>query len=158
MCSSDLTPFAKDGTAKQVVTIRFHIARNAEAGETTIEFDGSDSAPAPLSTSDAAANSLTSTYENGSITISGQTSTTAEISGRVLTPDGHGLKNAKVTITGENGTTRTVTTSSFGFYRFENTEIGRIYMISVSSKIYRFATRNIQITDNMADVDFIGQE
>ena len=153
-----LTPFTKDGAAKQVVTIRFHVARDASEGETAIEFDGSQSAPTPTSTADAAANDLTASYQNGTVTITGQTSPTAEVSGRILTPDGHGLRNAKVTITDENGTTRTATTSSFGFYRFDSVVIGRTYIITVSSKRYRYSPRTIAITDNIADVDFVGLE
>lgn len=37
------------------------------------------------------------------------------VSGQVTTPDGHGLRNATVSITDSQGVRRTVTTSSFGF-------------------------------------------
>jgi hypothetical protein len=43
-----------------------------------------------------------------------------EISGRVLTPDGRGLRNVVVTLTGSNGVERTVTISSFGYYHFDS--------------------------------------
>jgi hypothetical protein len=80
------------------------------------------------------------------------------ISGRVLTPDGRGLRNARVVITDSQGVARTVTTSSFGFYQFDDVESGGNYVIGVVSKQYRFASRAIQVNDTLTDVDFVGLE
>ena len=80
------------------------------------------------------------------------------IGGRVLTPDGRGLRNAIVSITDSLGVRRTVTTSSFGFYSFDDVATGQAYTIAVSSRLYRFATRAIQVDDNLANVDFVGLE
>jgi uncharacterized repeat protein (TIGR01451 family) len=81
-----------------------------------------------------------------------------EVSGRVLTPDGRGLRNAVVAMTDPNGVLRTATTSSFGYYRFENVEAGPSYVMGVTSRSYRFTPRIIQVTDTLTDVDFIGIE
>ena len=78
-----------------------------------------------------------------------------EVSGRVLTPEGRGLRNATVTITDSKGNRQTKTTGSFGAYGFEDVEAGETYVISVGSKRFRFASRIIQVTDNLSDVDFI---
>ena len=43
-------------------------------------------------------------------------SSNATVSGRVLTSDGRGLRNATMSITGSNGVSRSTTTSSFGFF------------------------------------------
>ena len=80
------------------------------------------------------------------------------ISGRVLTPNGSGLRNAAVTLTDPRGLARRVTTSSFGSYAFENVETGSSYTIAVSSKRYRFATRSLDINTNVVNVDFTGSE
>src|SRR6266700_3451828 len=48
------------------------------------------------------------------------TASAISVSGRVTTPDGRGLRNAVVKITDSLGFTRSVTTSSFGFYSFDN--------------------------------------
>jgi hypothetical protein len=86
------------------------------------------------------------------------TSAGVEITGRVLTSDGRGLRNATVTMTDANGVVRTATTSSFGFYRFEGVAVGESYVMGVSSRSYRFTPRVVQVFDSMTDVDFIGLE
>jgi hypothetical protein len=82
----------------------------------------------------------------------------AIISGRVTTSSGQGLRNATVTIINPAGSTRTTVTSSFGTYQFEGLEVGRDYMITVTSKRFRFATRTVSLTGNLADVNLIGLE
>ncbi|MFT3746469.1 MAG: lamin tail domain-containing protein [Pyrinomonadaceae bacterium] len=81
-----------------------------------------------------------------------------EVSGRVLTPDGRGLRNATVTITDSMGNRRTATTSSFGFYHFTDVEAGGSYSVSVTARRYRFTPRIVQVQDTLTDVDFVGQE
>jgi uncharacterized delta-60 repeat protein len=80
------------------------------------------------------------------------------VSGRVTTPQGQGLRNAAVTITGSDGTSNTVRTSSFGIYRFENIATGPTYTISAASKRYRFTPRVAQVTGNLSNFDLIGLE
>jgi hypothetical protein len=82
----------------------------------------------------------------------------AEITGRVLTPDGRGLRNARVTLVDSTGQTRTVVTTAFGEYRFDGLSTGSTVTLSVSSKTYRYATRTVQVKDNLNDVDFVGIE
>ena len=81
-----------------------------------------------------------------------------EVSGRVMTPDGRGLRNATVTMTDEQGVTRTAVTSSFGYYRFEGVPVGDSFVMSVNSRSYRFKPRIVNVLDNMTDVDFVGLE
>jgi len=81
-----------------------------------------------------------------------------EVSGRVLTPDGRGLRNAQVTITDSRGNQRTVTTGSFGNYRFEDIETGTSFVIGVKSNRYSFTQRLVQVFDTLMDVDFVAQE
>ena len=86
-------------------------------------------------------------------------STTAagvEVSGRGLTADGRGLRNAVVSISDASGVVRLVTTSSFGYYRFDDVEAGRTYVVSVGSRRYRFSSRVIQVMDTLAEVNFVG--
>ncbi len=80
------------------------------------------------------------------------------VSGRALTSDGRGLRNATVSITDSNGVRRTTTTSSFGFYQFDNVLIGGAYTVSVSSRLFRFAPLVLQVTDTLTNVDFTGLE
>ncbi len=80
------------------------------------------------------------------------------VSGRALTSDGRGLRNATVLITDSNGIRRTTTTSSFGFYQFDNILIGGAYTIGVSSRLFRFSPLLLQVADTLANVDFVGLE
>ena len=82
-----------------------------------------------------------------------------DVSGRVTTPDGRGLRNASVSISDDAGhLLRTVSTGSFGYYRFENVDAGHNYIIRVASLRYRFATRLVSVQDELADINFVGLE
>jgi hypothetical protein len=86
------------------------------------------------------------------------TATGVEVSGRVLTPDGRGLRNAQVTITDSMGVRRTAMTGSFGYYRFEDVEVGSTLVMGVTSSRHRYTQRLVQVFDTLTDVDFIAQE
>jgi hypothetical protein len=139
---------------RQIVTITFSIAANAQIGLTPVTFG---STPTGQSVSSNTGVLLPTTYQNGAVQV-GSTSAGVAISGRILTPDGRGLRNAQVTIIDSNGFARTVTTSSFGYYRFEDVESGQSYVVRVSTKRYRFTPRVVQVVDSLTDVDFIGIE
>jgi hypothetical protein len=80
------------------------------------------------------------------------------IAGRVLASSGVGLTNATVHLTGQGGETLVARTSSFGYYRFDDVEIGQTVLISVSSKRYVYAPRTLSLHDNVTDVDFLPVE
>lgn len=79
------------------------------------------------------------------------------IAGRVLTPDGRGLVNARVILTNASGAQRTAATSSFGFYSFTDVESGS-YTASVSSKRYRFSAQVLSVSSALSNIDFVGLE
>jgi hypothetical protein len=78
--------------------------------------------------------------------------------GRVASPQGINLRNAVVILTDELGVRTTSTTSSFGLYSFGNVITGRNYTLSVSSKRYRFAPKQISVGGQLSNVDFVGLE
>ena len=80
------------------------------------------------------------------------------VTGRILTPNGQGLRNAVVSITDSRGVRQTTTSSSFGAYVFANVRGGETYTISVGSRRYRFAPRILLVPSNLNDVDLIGLE
>ncbi len=80
------------------------------------------------------------------------------VSGRVTTPDGRGLRNASVSITDSNNVRRTATTSSFGFFSFEDVAVGGTYVIRVSSRLYRYTPQTVMVNDNLTLPDFVGLE
>ncbi|MFM9903957.1 MAG: pre-peptidase C-terminal domain-containing protein [Pyrinomonadaceae bacterium] len=77
------------------------------------------------------------------------------VSGRVLTADGRGVRNARVTILDRRGIARNVATGPFGYYRFDNVDTGQSYVVSVVSRRFNFESQVIQVNDNLADLDFI---
>jgi serine protease AprX len=80
------------------------------------------------------------------------------VTGRVLTPSGATLRNAVVALTNSNGARLTATTSSFGVYSFNGVRAGETYIMGVSSKRYRFASRSATVNGSLTDVDFVGLE
>ena len=86
------------------------------------------------------------------------TAAPATVDGRVLTSDGRGLRNATVSITDSNNVIRRATTSSFGFFSFDNVGIGGTYTLRISSRLYRYSPQTVQVNDNLTLPDFVGLE
>lgn len=87
------------------------------------------------------------------------TAASVTVSGRVLADlDGRGVTNARVTMTDQEGRTRTVFTGRTGRFTFENVETGRVYVISVGSRRFTYVPRVINVLDNMNDVDFVPEQ
>lgn len=80
------------------------------------------------------------------------------VSGRVFTPGGLTIRNALVSISDSSGVVQTARTSSFGVYNFTNIPAGQTYEITVANKRFRFTARTLQVSDNLANIDFIGLE
>ncbi|HLM60605.1 MAG TPA: carboxypeptidase-like regulatory domain-containing protein [Pyrinomonadaceae bacterium] len=76
------------------------------------------------------------------------------VSGRVLTLDGAGLRNARVTITAMDGEARTVLTGKSGAYRFANIEAGETYIISVASRRYVFQPQIVFVNEDLNELNF----
>jgi CSLREA domain-containing protein len=86
------------------------------------------------------------------------TSESASISGRVMTADGQGIRNATVVVTGNLLPAPIVaTTGSFGYFTVEGLRAGETYVLAVNSRRYTFSTptRVITLVDNVADADFV---
>ncbi|MEJ7623001.1 MAG: carboxypeptidase regulatory-like domain-containing protein [Pyrinomonadaceae bacterium] len=109
----------------------------------------------PTATPTPTASPITSPTPTGSPTPT--PSSDATVSGIVTTPDGRGLRNATVVITDAAGMSRSVTTSSFGFYSFADVPTGASYTIRVISRRYRFAAQQVTVNGNI-DVNFVGLE
>ncbi len=86
------------------------------------------------------------------------TSAGVEVSGRVLTPGLLGLRNAQVSLTDSEGQRRSVSTSSLGYFTFEDVAAGGTYVIGVSSRRYRFESKLLQVADNIQGLEMIGLE
>jgi hypothetical protein len=82
---------------------------------------------------------------------------TVSVSGRVVTADGRGLRNAYVILTDQSGVPRHAITSSFGYYRFDNVRSGETYVAEISSKRFAFTPRVVNVTDDVTGLDFVAQ-
>ena len=85
------------------------------------------------------------------------TAANASVSGRIVTSDGFGIRNAKVVITGNSLSSPIVaTTGSFGYFTFEGLRTGETYVVTVNSQRYTFGkpSRVISLVDNVVDADF----
>jgi hypothetical protein len=78
------------------------------------------------------------------------------ITGRVLTSSGQGIGNMPIALTDAGGNLVSYTsTSSFGYYRFDNVVPGSNYTVEPLSKRYTFEAQTMMVTDNISDLNFI---
>jgi hypothetical protein len=84
-------------------------------------------------------------------------SATVSINGRAVNAQGRGASNVRISLVDVNGTVRTVLTSSFGYYFFEEVEVGQTYILSAASKKYQFSNnpRVLSIVDGLQNEDFV---
>jgi hypothetical protein len=86
------------------------------------------------------------------------TAAQASITGRVLTAEGMGIRNARVVVTGSTlPEPRIVTTGSFGYFSVDGLRVGETYVVTVNSQRYTFTvpSRVVTLVDNLFDVDFV---
>ena len=86
--------------------------------------------------------------------VAAPTAAKVTVSGRVLTPDGGGLRNATVMMTDTEGKVRTVSSNAFGYYSFTDVPAGGTYTFVVSAKRYTFGAKVVSVTDEIADMNF----
>ncbi len=91
---------------------------------------------------------------SSNFTITGPSAATVAVQGRILTPQGRGIGRATIRITGTNGLSRNVLSSSFGYYSFGNLEAGQSYVITVAKKGFAFNSQAVAVNDNLSGVDF----
>lgn len=92
---------------------------------------------------------------NGSVTLLPPTAASVSVSGRVLTQDGVGLRNAIVTATDTQGVVKRTVSSSLGYYSIDELQAGQTYVINVASKRFQFTPRVVTINEELSDFDLI---
>jgi predicted extracellular nuclease len=88
------------------------------------------------------------------------TAANVSLAGRVSTADGYGLKNATVVLEGGNILgSQTVLTGPFGYFRFDDLQVGLTYILTVRAKRYVFTdpTRVINLDAELLDVGFVAE-
>lgn len=86
------------------------------------------------------------------------TAANVSISGKIFAADGNAVSGATVVLTNQNGLSRTLRSNSFGIFRFDEVEIGQVYVVSIKSKGSRFASRVISVADEITDLNFTAIE
>lgn len=80
------------------------------------------------------------------------------VSGRVIDASGMAIPRATVSLTGADGVARTAKTNSFGYYRFDEVQVGETYILDAARKGYTFSPRVITVQDEVADADMLAFE
>lgn len=85
------------------------------------------------------------------------TAAQVSVGGRVLTANGAGIRNARVTMTNQNGQTQIAATSTFGYFRFEEIAVGEVYVFTVHSNRFTFSngTRILLVSEEISDMFFV---
>lgn len=83
---------------------------------------------------------------------------TVMVGGQVTTASGRSISRARVALTDGNGETRYAFTSSFGYFRFEEIQVGETYIFEVRHKSYQFVPQVLTINDEVIDLNFVGEQ
>jgi hypothetical protein len=149
-----MSAFAASPPARQAVSIKFTVAPDAPALATLVSLGN---LPSPRSTSNFLGELLATSYEDGYLTIGTSGPASLELSGRVVTSAGIGLRNALVLITDLNDNSQLVPTGSMGYYTFTNLVPGK-YAVTVRSRLYRFNPVTVQVNSSVSNLDFLGMQ
>lgn len=82
---------------------------------------------------------------------------TVSVSGRVLTPKGAALANARVTLTNAAGETLVTWTDASGYYQFSDIIAGETVIIDVKSRLYAYPTQVVNLSEETNGLDFVAQ-
>jgi hypothetical protein len=85
------------------------------------------------------------------------TAANANVSGRVIGPDGRGVSGALLAMQDQSGNTVWAVTNPFGYYRFAGIPAAQTYVISARHKRYEFQPRALTVNEDLTGVDFIAE-
>lgn len=116
--------------------------------------------PNPFSRSDSIPfNSMAATGSFNIPITQSAASSPATVSGRVLTPDGRGLRNTVVIMKDSQNVELSVTTNTAGYFSIEGVRTGETYSFRVASRRYKFPPKQgIQVSSDLSGLSFIGSE
>lgn len=83
------------------------------------------------------------------------TAAQVSVSGRILSANSRGVRNAQVFLTESNGTVRMARTGSFGYFDFTNIASGQTVIVSVFSKRYTFSSQVVLLFESAAELNFV---
>ena len=94
------------------------------------------------------------TVDKGAFESLAPTAAAVTISGRVISGK-RGVSSATIYMTDQNGNAHSANTDSFGYYHFDEVEVGQTYVFQVISKKYRFMPQVISVMEEINDLNFI---
>ena len=131
----------------------------AEAGYGVYKFNGSTATAITPFTLNTAANTATVTgitsFSDWAIGNLAPSAAEVELSGRVLTATGQGVRNAVVSVTDRNGVSLSVRTGYFGHFNISELTAGMTYTVHVGSKRFTFPARTITLNDSVVDLELV---
>jgi hypothetical protein len=124
-----------------------------EGGNTTVVGTGSVDA----ATHTATVLGVSSFSQWGAGTPLTTTAARVSVGGRILTADGLGIKNVRISVAGNSiSEPVTVLTNAFGYYTFDGLSVGETYVVTVNARHFTFShpSRVISLTDSLTDLNF----
>ena len=76
------------------------------------------------------------------------------IAGRVVDPSGDGVPNAILYMHLQDGQLRMSRSSSFGYFQFEDVEVGQTVLVTVRARLYTYTPRVVTVAEEIADLNF----
>ncbi|MDQ3799996.1 MAG: hypothetical protein M3384_11125 [Acidobacteriota bacterium] len=121
---------------------------------------GSTEAVMPALTTSSWIMSTADNWALGAVTIRQFVTTAASVSvgGRLIAANARGIANARVKMTGADGAARYAVTSPFGYFRFDNVQVGEVYTFTVESKQYRFKPQAVFVGEELHDLNFVAEQ
>lgn len=157
---------AADGTTPQssagftgsgiLINLCFNVIGTANSPTSTTSLTFGTGTEAPRF-QDFSGTVVPSTATGGSFFVTGTTAASVNLSGRVLTAEGRGLRGAQVRLTLADGSTRTVMTTSLGYYRFADLQAGQTVTVQVLSKKYGYQSQTVNLTGDITDVNLVAE-
>lgn len=94
----------------------------------------------------------------GAIPMLRTTSVVVTVGGRVMTADGRGIVNVRLSLTDIQGNVRTTTTNESGLYKFLEVSAGDNYIVTAADKRFSFEqpSQVMNVNDDVTDVNFVG--
>ncbi len=80
------------------------------------------------------------------------TAASVAVGGQITTIIGQPIRNVRVMLIDAGGTIRTAVTNSFGYFRFDEVEVGNVYIVSATHRNFEFAPFAVMVTDEIKDL------
>lgn len=93
----------------------------------------------------------------GAYEFAAPTAAAVGVSGRVLTDQKRGLRNATVILIDGEGNSRSINTGSFGYFKFSDVVVGETYVLLVRSKSFHFAPQIITVNEEVIDFNLFAE-